>query len=248
MSRYWVEEIEVDARLSDRWNHAWLLGWRDITGSEKMRTVIASVVPRVGVGDKFLLMLPSENPVQIACLLGNLIAFVFDYASRQKVGGTSLKYFTMKQLPVLPPSVYWEQAPWSPVDCLYEWFCSRILELTYTAWDLESFAKDCSYFGSPFRWNEERRFLLRCELDAAFFHLYGITYDDVDYIMETFPIVKRRDKAKYGEYRAKRVIMDIYNAMQQAITTSEPYRTPLDPPPADPRVAHEAREISTRPS
>jgi hypothetical protein len=24
----------------------------------------------------------------------------------------------------------------------------------------------------PFRWNEDRRFLLRAELDAAFFHLY----------------------------------------------------------------------------
>ena len=46
------------------------------------------------------------------------------------------------------------------------------LELSYTAWDLEALALDCGYSGPPFRWDEERRFLLRCELDAAYFHLY----------------------------------------------------------------------------
>jgi len=59
----------------------------------------------------------------------------------------------------------------------------------------------------PFRWDEERRFLLRCELDAAHFHLYGIPCDDVDYIMDTFPIVKRKDEAAHSEYRTKRVIL-----------------------------------------
>jgi len=79
-------------------------------------------------------------------------------------------------------------------------------------------------------------------VDAAYFHLYGIERDDVDYIMETFPIVKRKDEKEYGEYRAKRVILDIYDEMKQAMESGEPYRTRLDPPPADPRVAHETSE------
>lgn len=33
----------------------------------------------------------------------------------------------------------------------------RVLELTYTAWDLEPFAKDCGFDGPPFRWDKERR-------------------------------------------------------------------------------------------
>jgi hypothetical protein len=238
LPRYWVDEAEINARLKDRWDRGWLLGWRDICRTTDQRTVIASIVPRAGVGHKFLLMLPSADPMQLACLLGNLVAFVFDYTSRQKVGGTSLTYFTMKQLPVLPPSVYTEFASWSSGKPLCAWLLPRVLELTYTAWDLEPFAKDCGYFGPPFRWDEERRFLLRCELDAAYFHLYGIARDDVDYIMETFPIVKRRDEARFGEYRTKRIILEIYKAMQHAIATGEPYRTLLNPPPADPRVAH----------
>ena len=47
---------------------------------------------------------------------------------------------------------------------------------------------------------------MRCELDALYFHLYGIERDDVAYIMDTFPIVKRKDEAAHGEYRTKRVI------------------------------------------
>ena len=94
--------------------------------------------------------------------------------------------------------------------------------------------------GPPFRWDEERRLLFRSELDAAYFHLYGIERDDVDHIMETFPIVKRRDEAAHGEYRTKRVILEIYDEMQRAKETGPPYETLLDPPPADPRVAHPA--------
>ena len=81
-----------------------------------------------------------------------------------------------------------------------------------------------------------------CELDAAYFHLYGIERDDADYIMETFPIVKRRDEAKHGEYRAKRVIVDVYDAMKRAMESGEPYETLLDPPPADPRAAYPGKE------
>jgi len=62
--------------------------------------------------------------------------------------------------------------------------------------------------------------------------------------METFPIVKRKDEAAHGEYRTKRVILEIYDAMQQAIETGQPYQTLLDPPPADSRVAHPPRSES----
>jgi hypothetical protein len=119
-----------------------------------------------------------------------------------------------------------------------------VLELTYTAWDLQPFARDCGYDGPPFRWDPERRFLLRCELDAAFFHLYGISRDDAAYILDTFPIVRRKDEERFGEYRTQRVILEIYDALAESARTGQPYRTRLDPPPADPRLAHSLREGS----
>lgn len=131
--------------------------------------------------------------------------------------------------------------------------------------DLEAFALDCGYAGPPFRWDEERRFLLRCELDAAYFHLYlgppaewgtdspqlremfPTPRDAVDYIMETFPIVRRKDIARTqiknasgqvtqpGRYISKDTILEIYDEMQQAIDTGQPYQTRLDPPPGPPK-------------
>ena len=123
---------------------------------------------------------------------------------------------------------------------MIDWFKLRVMELTFTSQDLQPFAKECGYDRPPFRWDVERRFLIRCELDAAFFHLYGIARDDVDYMMDTFPIVKRKDIAAHDEYRTKRVILEIYDEMARAMQGGQPYKTRLDPPPGDPRAAHPA--------
>jgi hypothetical protein len=199
-----------------------------------------------------------DTPVAVASLLvGNLSTFVLDYVARQKIGGTHLTRSLLKQFPVLPPGSYHEATGWGGATTLADWLASRVLELTYTAWDLKALALDCGYAGPPFRWDEERRFLLRCELDAAYFHLYlgppaecgadspelremfPTPRDAVDYIMETFPIVKRKDERQHGEYRTKRVILEIYDAMQKAVDTGQPYQTRVNPrpgPPPTPKV------------
>ncbi len=172
---YWVPAEEVEGRLTGKWNRQWLLGWRDICRNTDTRTLIASFIPKVAVGDKFLLMLPTPSEYRYAmCLLANLNSFVLDYCARQKIGGTALKYFIMQQFPILPPLAYDGESRWYKSK-LIDWFLPRVLELTYTARDLAPFARDCGYDGPPFRWDNARRFLLRCELDAAFFHLYGIS-------------------------------------------------------------------------
>lgn len=239
LPRYWVPTEEVEARLEGRWGRDWLLGWRDICRSTDERTVIAGAIPRVGVGNQFPLMLVSATEV-LPLLPANLSAFVFDFAARQKVGGTHLNFFIYNQLPVLDPNSYRGQAPWAPSATLANWIGERTLELTYTTHDLRGFAEDLGYTGPPFRWDEARRLHLRCELDAAFFHLYGIPRADVDYIMDTFPIVRRNDEQKYGDYRTMNLILEIYDELQRAIDTARPFVSRLDPPPSDTRAAHGA--------
>lgn len=237
MPRYWVPDSEIDDRLEVRWDRKWFLGWRDICRSTDVRTTVGGALPRYGVGDKFLLANPEEGP-----LLGALLtSIVFDYIARQKIGGTSFKYFTMKQLPVLEPSSLPSRGPVSP--CTREGQSSVLLELAYTSWDMKPFAEQLEDHGPPFRWDPQRRALLRAELDSAFFHLYGVNRDDTDYILETFPIVKRKDIAKYGEYRTKRLILEVYDRMADAICTGEPYQTILDPP-AGQGPRHPAKETA----
>ncbi|GAB4273669.1 MAG: N-6 DNA methylase [Candidatus Promineifilaceae bacterium] len=247
LPRYWVAEEEVGGRLARR--SGWLLGFRDIARSTDERTAIFSVLPETAVGHKApLIFIGADFEYLSYCFTANAISFAFDYVTRQSVGGTSLSYFILKQLPVLPPQTYRQPSPWQPIpnrqssisnpQSLAAWLLPRVLELTYTAYDLRPFAQECGYHGPPFRWDEERRFLLRCELDAAYFHLYGIARDDVAYIMDTFPIVRRKDEDAYGEYRTRRVILEIYDEMGAAIQSGRPYQTRLNPPPAHPAAAH----------
>jgi hypothetical protein len=244
---YWVTEAEVTGRLKDASNRGWLLGWRDICRSTDHRTVVASLFQRAAVGHTTPLLFSFERPSVLACLYGNLCCFVVDYAARQKVGGTHLTYSYLKQLPVLPPADYAQPCEWTGGvrDKLHAWLLQRVLELTYTAWDLEPFARDVGFDGPPFRWDSERRFLLRCELDAAFFHLYGLNREDTAYVMDTFPIVRKHDERAHGEYRTKRVILQIYDALAESTRTATPYQTLLNPPPGDLRACHPAKHSSS---
>jgi hypothetical protein len=149
---------------------------------------------------------------KIMCFLSCITSITFDFFARQKMGGTNLTYGYLKQLPILLPSAYSIPCPWEPSSgSIADWIKPRVLELVYTSRSLEPFARDLGYSGAPFAWDAERRFALRCELDAAFFHLYGISRDDTDYILDTFPIVKRHDEQEFGEYRTKRVILERYD-------------------------------------
>src|SRR5581483_6969083 len=116
-----------------------------------------------------------------------------------------------EQLAVLPPQTYEEPCPVDRRRRLSDWLAPRVLELTYTCRDLEGFAGDFGYTGPPFVWNPERRFITKCELDALYFHLYGLSREDSEYVLESFPIVARKEIEREGEYRTKRTILEVYD-------------------------------------
>ena len=262
LPRYWVDEAEVDQRLGD-YDRGWLLSFRDITSPVNERTAVFSVLARAAVGHPSPLMFSeSAEPSLFGLLHAELSSFVFDYVTRQKLGGTHLTYTYLKQLPVLPPETYRAPCPWAPGQTLADWIRPRVLELTYTAWDLQAFAQDVGYDGPPFVWDEARREKLRAELDAAFFHLYLGTpaewaaepqalrepfptpRDAAAYAMETFPIVKKKDVKAHGSYRTKDLILSVYDRLAEAAASGTPYETLLDPPPAHPAAAHPPRETN----
>jgi hypothetical protein len=213
----------------DRRSPRWLMGWRDICRSTDFRTLIASVIPRVGVGDKFLLMAATATPPQAAALLGNLNSLVCDYIARQKIGGTSFKYFTMKQIAALPRDRY------TAADLAF--IVPRVLELTYTAHDLQAWGQDLAAYdprpaaeqGRPFAWNPERRALLRAELDAYYARLYGLTRDELrfildpkdvmgeDYPSETFRVLKEGEIRAHAEYRTRRLVLEAWDRLNNQI-------------------------------
>ena len=240
---YYVSTEQVKQKLAARTNSEWLMCYRIISSSGLSRTTIASILPMAGVGNSIaLIFVKPELSNLILCLFANLNSIPFDYLTRQKLGGSNLHSFVMKQLPIIPPDNYHKQD--------IEFITPRILELTYTAFDLQQFAHEYGYDGKPFRWEESRRFVIKSELDAYYAHRYGLTRHELHHILdpkdlhgkdfptETFRVLRETELKQFGEYRSKRVVLEIYDEIAKAIRTGEPYQTRLDPPPADPRVAH----------
>ena len=173
---------------------SWLLAFRDVTSAIAIRTLIVSFLPRIGVGHKApLVLIPPEGAVDMhLCLAANLNSLVLDYIVRQKIGGVSLSFFILKQLPVLPPSFY------RPADVAY--VASRVLELVYTSDDLQPLAEALRASASPlaatlsrapYLWDDARRALLQAELDAWVARAYGLTRKQLRYILDPADLTSR---------------------------------------------------------
>lgn len=175
-TQYFLNSALVSSSLSERnWRQKWMLGYRRSVRSNDSRTFILSVIPFAGVSDSIFLVFPRYEEKTVG-LIGNFNSLVFDYVTRQKIGGANLSFYIVKQLPTLSPNSY------SPTDIAY--IGSRVLELVYTAYDLKPFAEDMGYQGEPFRWDEERRAVLRAELDAYYARLYGLNRKQLRYILD----------------------------------------------------------------
>src|SRR5262249_2655835 len=137
--RFWLPKSVVDERLKENRDRQWLLVWRDITNATtNRRTVVACMLPRVATDFTLrVAFLRDEAPSAAAFLLANLNSFMFDYVCRQFMGGNHLSDYIMKQLPAFPPASYAQSAAWSPKQTIGDLTLPRVLELTYTAWDLE---------------------------------------------------------------------------------------------------------------
>jgi len=224
LPRYWVPSTDVTTTPA--------VVWRRVARSTDERSIVAARLPSVAVGDSgFIASLASITHSTLLEVI--FCSFAFDFVARQKLGGVNANFFIFEQLPLPSPAILGAQARWDLNTYLAEWLLLRGTELACTSVDISSAVAA----GSVFRWDIARRELIRSELDAALFHLYEIQRDDVAYVMDTFPIVKRNDETVYGEYRTKRLILEAFDAMSIAAATGVPYKTILDPPPAHPSLS-----------
>ena len=216
---YWVPISEVDASLHD-WNSNWLFGFKNVTSPTNERTMICSPIPRVGVGHSMpIISWSGPSPIPGIVLASCLSSIAFDFVARQKVGGVNFTFFFLKQLPIPAPEFF--TAP------RLDFIVPRVLELTYTSHVLAGFARDLGYDGPPFGWDENRRALLRAELDSFYARAYGLDRDELRYILdpadvkgpdypsETFRVLKEKEIRKHGEYRTRRLVLEAWDRMME---------------------------------
>ena len=239
MPWYWVPLAAVKDRLVKydkdgnvvwEWKHKWLFAFRDITNTMTERTFIIAPIPDAfGVGHTATLLFAERGCMPGATLYGMMSSLIFDYTTRQKIGGTHASINYVKQFPVLTPDQIPSTTQWQIVK--------RVAELCYFNHDMDGWASELweemseeqrselPQLGAqqPWIYNPERRAVLQAELDAIFAHLYGLNTEDLLYILdpedvcgkgcinETFRVLKDNEVRQYGEYRTKRLVLEAWN-------------------------------------
>ena len=239
MPWYWVPLSAVNDRLVKydkdgnvvwEWMHKWLFAFRDIARGVDMRTFIIAPIPDAkGVGHTATLLYAERGCMPGASLYGMMSSLIFDYTTRQKIGGTHVSINYVKQFPILTPDQIPSAMQWQIVK--------RVAELCYFNHDMDGWASELweemseeqrselPQLGNqqPWIYNPERRAILQAELDAIFAHLYGLNTEDLRYILdpedvcgkgcinETFRVLKDNEQRQYGEYRTKRLVLEAWN-------------------------------------
>ncbi|MEI8374625.1 MAG: N-6 DNA methylase [Planctomycetota bacterium] len=241
--QHWLRENAVRDRRYGKRQGDWELVFCDVTSATNERTALACIIPLSGLTRNLpAIYLDNASACDAALLATLLSSCALDFFARLKVSSNHLTQGILASLPIPSRDAIRQFAKQIGDE---QWFERRTVELTYTAWDIEPFAKECGFSGPPFRWDVSRRFQLRCEIDAACFHLYGIGREDVEYIMDSFQTLRRRDENEHAVYLTKSSILQIYDDMHDALHTAQHFLTQLSPPPAD-AAAHQ-RNTSPQP-
>ena len=227
MPRFWVPQEAVLGLGNEQTTH--FLCFKDVTSPTNQRTMIAAMTPPVGVVNSAPIILTGTSPVRQCCLLSNLNSFVYDFTIRQKISNIHLNFFIVEQAPTLPPDAYATPCPWDRRTTLETWISQRVLKLTCTAEDMLPLADACGFTGGSFqaeyggrlnKWDEAERAELTAELDAAFFHLYGIPRDDVEYVLSTFKGIHGRQTLFHAGSSIAQRIVEKFDEMSSADISS----------------------------
>jgi hypothetical protein len=202
--RFWADkQVVSDFLISKNVARGWCFGYRDVTNVNNERTAIATVLPRVG----FLQPLNgifSQDARTAALVLASINSLVCDFVARLRFTGRHLNVTTFSQLPI-------------PKRIDADFVVPRVVELTYTGACLRGFANECGYWGEPYTWNSNRRFHIRCELDAALAHYYRLTADDLVYICDTFHVLKTREEREFGRFRSRETVLELFETQKMTL-------------------------------
>lgn len=239
--QYWVRTSSV-VKI---WAGDWCIAYKSVTSPSNMRTMIAAMIPKCGVGNSMAMLLPEPGHEDryahwAPLLMANLSCLAFDFVMRQKVQGQNLNWFIIEQSAVIAPERFSELLPAAfatamraaklmngkhPQPTVADFVIPQVLALSYSAHDMAPFARDLGFVDAagdvlpPFAWNEEERRARLAALDALFFWLYGLNADDAAYILGTFPIVREQDLKAFGRYRTQDdvlAVLDLLGAAPQA--------------------------------
>ena len=242
--QWYISSGRIPSKVRDRVN-SYRVGFCDVTSPNTDRSLVAALIPPGVVCGHKVPTLTYSTGYEWAYMLwlGVANSFVADYLVRMRIA-LSMSLTVMDTLPI--PRVASDSA-------LARMVVPRALRLTCVSPEMTAFWNQLAASGwceavppndpPPGYLPEEMRCFARAEIDAAVaLRGFGLDRDDLSWILDTFSLLRRREQDVHGEYRTKRLTLEVYDAMQHAIESEQPYETLLDPPPSDPRVAHSTEQ------
>ena len=213
-----------------------MFGWRNISNTTNVRSLIPSILPYTAAGNSVLFARSSGEISRLCCLVSALSSLPIDYIVRNKLGGTNLSYGYVEQLPVIGPEGY--------VDADLKFILTRFVELVYTANDMkrvydaivasypDTDLRDPNLRGRPFSYDPQRRANLICELDAYHAYKLGFTRDELltildssrgeaAYPSESFRGLRDAEIKEFGEYRTQRLVLEAWDRIVEPLRRSQ---------------------------
>lgn len=214
--RWWCAEEAVEEAMGGGLPDHYL-AYKDVTSATNVRTMIAAFLPPSGVMNSAPLVCVGDavDRQLECCLLANLNSFVLDFVARQKVGGVHLNFFIVEQLPIFPPAFYAKRCPWDRRQTLRKWVSDRVLKLTCTSEDMRPLAEAAGMDPPIHPWDPDERDQLTAELDAAYFLLYGLERDDVEYVLGTFSGADQAAGGIFAHGSAAERVMVCYDILRE---------------------------------
>ena len=209
------------------------IGFCDVTSPTNERTLIAALIPpQCACGHKvptIAFAAEDEWAYMIWLAVGN--SFAMDFLVRKKVA-LSMAYTVLDSLPFPRLDSHDLNARTLVPLVLRLICCGSEMTAFWNARAAEGWCEPVDIDGLPPGTEDPgERFLLRAQIDAIVARdVFGLTADELDCVLDSFPIVRRKDEERYGEYRTKRVILELYDSVS----------------PGNPSVARDQRTLYGR--
>jgi hypothetical protein len=216
---YWVEKTVLEDRIKGLPGGI-RFAFKDVTAATNKRTFVGCFLPVAFAAGHTLPVISSghADTSGFACAAQGMNSMVFDYCARQKLSGLHMTFFLLQQLPVPGPGSFGQVEK--------EFLLPRIAELNIATYSQLPLARFLAIpLSSPFPWSEDRRAVLKAELDAFYAHLYGLNRDELRYILdpsdvmgpdypsETFRVLKNNEMRQFGEYRTQRLVLEAWGRL-----------------------------------
>lgn len=228
---FWVSRSESDKRLRE-WRRSWLLGFKDVTGVTSTRLAAFAFVPRMGFADKYPLLRLEYDAREHAFVAGWLNSLVVEWFLRQRMHGVSLTWHILSQIPIPERAIATSECAWNRGVTVAQWFATRIAELSCTSWHLSDLALELIGQPEAFVYDDDRRFYIRAEVEAACFYLAGFNTDQALFVLDSLIKIAARETSDFGYYRSREEIPRILGAIADAAREGFIYQTDLNPVPA----------------